>query len=154
MATARDFPTAFARAERAAGRPLPARGVAFLSVRDADKTALVPLAAALAGLGFGLIATTGTARALAAAGLDVVETPKGEPVVELIGRRRCDLVVNTPEGSHARSDGYRIREAALTARIPCVTTLAGAAAAVHAIAASRREGTVSLQERLLEAVTA
>jgi carbamoyl-phosphate synthase large subunit len=154
MATARDFPTAFGRAERAAGRPLPTRGVAFLSVRDEDKTALVPLAAALAGLGFGIVATTGTARALAAAGLDVVETPKGEPVVELIGRRRCDLVVNTPEGSHARSDGYRIRDAALTARIPCITTLAGAAAAVHAIAASRREGTVSLQERLLEAVTA
>jgi len=154
MATARDFPTAFARAERAAGRPLPSQGVAFLSVRDADKTALVPLAAALAGLGFGLIATTGTARALAAAGLNVTETPKGEPVVDLIGRRRCDLVVNTPEGSHARSDGYRIREAALTARIPCITTLAGAAAAVHAIAASRREGTVSLQERLVEAVTA
>ena len=57
MASARDFPTAFAKAERAAGRPLPSHGTAFLSVRDADKPALVPIAAALAGLGFTLVST-------------------------------------------------------------------------------------------------
>jgi carbamoyl-phosphate synthase large subunit len=56
--------------------------------------------------------------------------------------------VNTPFGSGARSDGYRIREAALGARVPCVTTLAGAAAAVHAIANARSEAAVSLQERI------
>ena len=68
MASARDFPTAFAKAERAAGRPLPSHGTAFLSVRDADKPALVPVAAALAGLGFELVATGGTAGALARRG--------------------------------------------------------------------------------------
>nr|MBA3717774.1 carbamoyl-phosphate synthase large subunit [Actinomycetota bacterium] len=68
MATAADFPTAFAKAERAAGRPLPIEGTVFLSVRDADKPAAVPVAAALAGLGFRLLATGGTAQALAAAG--------------------------------------------------------------------------------------
>jgi carbamoyl-phosphate synthase large subunit len=153
MASARDFPTAFAKAERAAGRPLPSHGTAFLSVRDADKPALVPIAAALAGLGFELISTGGTADALRAAGLGVHEIEKGRPVVDLIRTRGCDLVVNTPQGRNARSDGYAIREAALAARIPCITTPSGAAAAVHAIASARREGTLSLQERIeVEAV--
>src|SRR5260221_299959 len=70
MASASDLPTAFAKAERAAGRPLPTSGTAFLSVRDADKPAVVPVAAALAGLGFKLLPTDGTARTLQAAGLE------------------------------------------------------------------------------------
>jgi carbamoyl-phosphate synthase large subunit len=148
MASARDFPTAFAKAERAAGRPLPAGGTAFISVRDADKPAIVPIAAALAALGFELVSTGGTAAALRADGLDVREIDKGRPVVELIRTRACSLVVNTPQGGNARRDGYAIREAALVARIPCVTTLSGAAAAVHAIAAARREGALSLQDRI------
>jgi carbamoyl-phosphate synthase large subunit len=154
MASARDFPTAFAKAERAAGRPLPTSGAAFLSVRDPDKPALVSIAAALAGLGFELIATDGTATALAAAGLTVTSVRKvaeegeGATVVDLIRRGRCDLVINTPEGANARSDGYRIREAALVSRVPCITTVSGAAAAVHAIASARAEGALSLQERL------
>ena len=153
MASARDFPTAFAKAERAAGRPLPSHGTAFLSVRNADKTQLVPVAAALAGLGFELVATAGTAGVLRSAGLDVDEIEKGKPVVDMIRKRRFDLVVNTPEGGNARSDGYAIREAALTTRIPCITTLSGAAIAVHAIAAARREDALSLQERIeVEAV--
>ncbi|HZR92058.1 MAG TPA: carbamoyl-phosphate synthase large subunit [Gaiellaceae bacterium] len=153
MASASDFATAFAKAERAAGRPLPVRGTAFLSVRDEDKGALVPVARGLAQLGFRLVATTGTATALAAAGIDVQAVAKvseaapGPTVVDLIRRRKCDLVVNTPQGSAARSDGYRIREAALAARVPCVTTIAGAAAAVEAIANARCEVTRSLQER-------
>ncbi|HXG75112.1 MAG TPA: carbamoyl-phosphate synthase large subunit, partial [Gaiellaceae bacterium] len=76
MASAGDLPTALAKAERAAGRPLPTSGTAFLSVRDEDKPALVPIAAALAGLGFALVATEGTARTLRAAGLAVREVAK------------------------------------------------------------------------------
>jgi carbamoyl-phosphate synthase large subunit len=155
MASAADLPTAFAKAERAAGRPLPTSGTAFLSVREADKPAVVPVAAALAGLGFRLVATAGTATTLRAAGIEVetiakvTEAADGEPtVVDLIRRRRCDLVVNTPQGSGARADGYLIREAALVARVPCITTLSGAAAAVHAIANARTEIATSLQERL------
>ena len=148
MASAADLPTAFAKAERAAGRPLPTSGTAFLSVHDADKPALVPVAAALAGLGFALVATEGTARTLAAAGLEVDSLEKGATVVDLVRRRRCDLVVNTPHGSHARADGYLIREAALVARVPCITTLSGAAAAVHAIGNARAEAALSLQERI------
>jgi carbamoyl-phosphate synthase large subunit len=124
-------------------------------VRDADKDAAVALARRLAGLGFSLLATTGTAGSLAAAGLTVTrvrkvseEAGEGPTVVDLVRRGRCDLVINSPAGSGARSDGYRIREAALVARVPCVTTLAGAAAAVDAIAGARREQALSLQERV------
>jgi carbamoyl-phosphate synthase large subunit len=154
MATAEDLPTAFAKAERAAGRRLPNAGTAFLTVRDADKQNAVPVAAALAGLGFRLTATSGTAQTLAGAGLDVEIVDKGQPVVDLIRRGRVDLVVNTPQGRGARSDGYAIREAALVARVPCITTLSGASAAVHAIAHARTEIAKSLQERIDEARTA
>jgi carbamoyl-phosphate synthase large subunit len=154
MASAADFPTAFAKAERAAGRPLPAGGRAFLSVADGDKAAAVGLARRLSEVGFALLATTGTAAAVAQAGIPVMRVRKvseeGEDatVVDLVRRGRCDLVVNTPAGSGARSDGYRIREAALVARVPCVTTLAGAAAAVEAIAGAGHEEALSLQERV------
>jgi carbamoyl-phosphate synthase large subunit len=154
MASARDLPTAFAKAERAAGRPLPTTGTVFLSVRDADKSALVPVAAALAGLGFHLVATNGTAATLEAAGLEierirkVTEAGLGSTVVDLVRRGRCDLVINTPQGRGARSDGYAIREAALVNRVPCITTISGAAAAVHAIASARTEIALSLQERI------
>ncbi|TML03882.1 MAG: carbamoyl-phosphate synthase large subunit [Actinobacteria bacterium] len=154
MASAADLPTAFAKAERAAGRPLPTTGTAFLSVRDADKRAVVRVASALGDLGFKLLATSGTADTLAAAGLEVERVRKvteqggGASVVDLIRRGRCNLVVNTPQGSGARTDGYLIREAALVARVPCITTLSGAAAAVHAIANARSEESLSLQERI------
>jgi carbamoyl-phosphate synthase large subunit len=155
MASAGDLPTALAKAERAAGRPLPTSGTAFLSVRDEDKPAAVAVAAALAGLGFDLVATEGTARTLHAAGLAVEEIAKvadaadeEETVVDLVRNARCDLIVNTPQGSGARADGYLIREAALVARVPCITTISGAAAAVHAIANARAESALSLQERI------
>ena len=152
MASAADLPTAFAKAERAAGRPLPVTGTAFLSVRDADKRAVVQVAGGLAGLGFKLLATAGTADTLAAAGLEVERVRKvteegdGPTVVDLIRRGRCNLVINTPQGSGARTDGYLIREAALVARVPCITTLSGATAAVDAIANARSEESLSLQE--------
>jgi carbamoyl-phosphate synthase large subunit len=155
MTSAADLPTAFAKAERAAGRPLPRDGAVFLSVRDSDKASSVPVAAAFAGLGFQLYATGGTARTLRSAGLDVEEVRKvSEPgsapsVVDLIRRGRCNLVVNTPDlGPEPREDGYLIREAALTARVPCITTIAAATAAVHAIANARVETALSLQERI------
>ncbi len=152
MASAADLPTAFAKAERAAGRPLPVTGTAFLSVRDVDKRAVVQVAGALAELGFKLLATAGTADTLAAAGLEVERVRKvteegdGPTVVDLIRRGRCNLVINTPQGSGARTDGYLIREAALVARVPCITTLSGATAAVDAIANARSEESLSLQE--------
>src|SRR5215212_9799415 len=151
MASAKDFATAFAKAERAAGRALPTTGTAFVTVRDADKAAVVPVARDLARLGFELVATGGTARVLAAAGVAVTGIDKGAAVVDLVRRRRVSLVVNTPEGRNARRDGYAIREAATIARVPCITTLAGARAAVEAIARARDEETLSLQERHAQA---
>jgi carbamoyl-phosphate synthase large subunit len=155
MASAADLPTALAKAERAAGRPLPMDGTAFLSVRDADKPAAVEVAASLSRLGFRLVATVGTAHALAAAGIavdhvrKVTEAGEGPTVVDLVRRGHCDLVLNTPFGeAGARSDGYLIREAALAARVPCITTMAGARAAVHAIADARGDLALSLQERI------
>jgi carbamoyl-phosphate synthase large subunit len=155
MASAADLSTALDKAERAAGRRLPRSGSVFISVREPDKTSAVAIAATLAGLGFELYATEGTAATLAAAGIEVEavrklsEANEGEPtVVDLIRRGRCDLVINTPEGRDARSDGYAIREAAMVQRIPCITTLSGAAAAVHAIATARAEQAVSLQDRI------
>ncbi|HEU0247171.1 MAG TPA: hypothetical protein VFR38_08810, partial [Gaiellaceae bacterium] len=134
---------------------LPSSGTAFLSVRNEDKPAAVAVAAALAGLGFELVATEGTGRTLRAAGLDIEVIAKladaedeEETVVDLVRSGRCDLVINTPQGSGARADGYLIREAALVARVPCVTTISGAAAAVHAIANARAESALSLQERI------
>jgi carbamoyl-phosphate synthase large subunit len=155
MASAADLPTALAKAERAAGRPLPIEGTAFLSVRDADKPAAVEVATSLSKLGFRLVATVGTAHALAAAGIavehvrKVTEAGEGPTVVDLVRRGHCDLVLNTPfGGSGPRSDGYLIREAALAARVPCITTIAGAKAAVTAIADARGDLAVSLQERI------
>jgi carbamoyl-phosphate synthase large subunit len=150
MASGADFATAFAKAERAAGRALPTSGTVFLSVRNEDKEALLPVAAALAGLGFRLVATQRTARVLAAAGLSVEGVPKDGAIIEWIRAGRCDLVVNTPNRTkQARTDGYRIREASLATRIPCITTIPGAAAAVHAIARARtEEPALSLQERI------
>jgi carbamoyl-phosphate synthase large subunit len=155
MASAADLPTALAKAERAAGRPLPTDGTAFLSVRDADKPAAIEVAESLSRLGFRLVATAGTAHSLAGAGIavervrKVTERGEGPTVVDLVRRGHCDLVLNTPFGNEgARSDGYLIREAALAARVPCITTIAGARAAVHAIADARGDLAVSLQERI------
>ncbi|MEZ5099839.1 MAG: carbamoyl-phosphate synthase large subunit [Thermoleophilia bacterium] len=153
MASAADMATAFAKAERAAGRPLPTRGTAFLSVRDEDKPAACELGRRLSAVGFALRATTGTAYALASAGVPVERVRKvsepgtGPTVVDLIRRGHCDLVVNSPAGLGARADGAQIRQAALVARVPCVTTLAGASACVEAIERAGSEVAVSLQER-------
>ena len=101
----------------------------FLSVRDADKPAATMLAALLQSLGFELVATSGTARALQRIGIPVRRVAKvteGSPnVVDLIRAGEIDLVINTPAGRGARTDGYEIRAAAIAHGIPCITTLAG-----------------------------
>jgi carbamoyl-phosphate synthase large subunit len=145
-----DFATAFAKAERAAGRPLPSGGRVFLSVCDRDKPAATMIAALLRQLGFDLVATSGTARALRRVGIPVETVRKvteGSPhVVDLIRRGAVDLIVNTPVGRGARSDGYEIRQAAIANRIPCITTLAGASAAVQSMAQARTVQPRALQE--------
>jgi len=84
------------------------------------------------------------------AGYDVLSAANGREALSRLHdcEGRCDLILNTPQGSGARADGYLIREAALAARVPCITTISGAAAAVHAIANARAETALSLQERI------
>ena len=132
MASAADLPTALAKAERAAGRPLPMEGTAFLSVRDADKPALVEVADSLSKLGFRLVATSGHRESARDARIavehvrKVTEPGEGATVVDLVRRGHCDLVINTPSAARVRAaDGYLIREAALAARVPCITTMDG-----------------------------
>ena len=136
-----DFPTAFGKAQRAAGAGLPADGTVFISVTDTDKPAATQLAARFHDLGFSVVATGGTARAISGMGIPVETIYKlgeGSPnVVDLIEEARCDLVINTPTGSGARTDGYEIRSASVRRGIPCITTMTGASAAVRAITAER-----------------
>jgi carbamoyl-phosphate synthase large subunit len=142
MAVAENFPQAFAKAQTAAGSPLPVEGTVFLSVCDSDKSAVTILGQRLLGLGFKILATRGTARALQSLGVPTIEVNKvtegGPHVVDLIEEGRVDLIVNTPLGRGARSDGYEIRRTAIEHGVPCITTMAGASAAVSAIEASRR----------------
>ena len=106
---------------------------------DTDKSAATILGQRLQSLGFVIFATRGTARALQSLGVPAREVNKvfeGEPhIVSLIEAGYVDFVVNTPFGRGARSDGHEIRQAALRRGIPCITTLAGASAAVSAIEA-------------------
>jgi carbamoyl-phosphate synthase large subunit len=152
MGIAADFPTAFGKAQAAAGVSLPAEGSVFISVTDTDKPAATQIAARFHDLGFDVVATGGTAQAISGMGVPVKRVNKlgeGSPhVVDLIRERRCDLVINTPTGSGARSDGLEIRTASVRHSVPCVTTMTGASAAVRAIAAQvEREAEVrSLQE--------
>ncbi len=147
-----DFPTAFGKAQAAAGAALPESGTVFISVTDTDKAAATQLATRFHDLGFSVVATSGTAQAISRMGIPVKTIKKlgeGSPhVVDLIENRQCDLLINTPTGSGARIDGNEIRASAIRHGIPCVTTLTGASAAGRAIAANLQGPgeVVSLQE--------
>jgi carbamoyl-phosphate synthase large subunit len=160
MGIARDFPTAFAKAQAAAGAALPSGGTAFVTVTDSDKPGAVAVAQTLHDLGFRIVATRGTKEAIERMGIPATMLKKigeGSPnVVEWIENGEVDLVVNTPTGSGARSDGWEIRRAAVARGIPCLTTLSGGLAAVRAIAAARHGAAevLSLQEIHGERVTA
>jgi carbamoyl-phosphate synthase large subunit len=137
MGIAADFPTAFGKAQAAAGVTLPREGTIFISVTDSDKPAATQLAVHFNDLGFKVIATSGTAQAISAMGVPVRKINKiaeGSPhVVDCIRGGEVDLVINTPTGSGARADGYEIRTAAVRHGIPCLTTMTGASAASRAI---------------------
>ncbi len=152
MGIARDFPTAFAKAQAAAGARLPREGTVFISVADRDKSAATGIAIQLHDLGFKITATGGTAKALNRMGVPAQPINKigqGSPhVVDWIERGEVGLVINTPVGTGARADGYEIRAAAVARKIPCITTMSGAVAAARAIAAAAHgePDVISLQE--------
>ena len=152
MGVARDFPTAFAKAQAAAGAALPDGGTAFITVTDSDKAGAVAIAQTLHDLGFKIVATRGTREALERMGVPATELMKvgeGSPnVVDMIESGEVTLVVNTPTGSGARTDGWEIRRSAVARSVPCLTTLAGGLAAVRAISSARHgeAEVLSLQE--------
>jgi carbamoyl-phosphate synthase large subunit len=153
MGIARDFPTAFAKAQAAAGAALPLGGTVFLTVTDSDKAAVHAIAGPLHDRGFRIVATEGTATTIRSMGVPCETLKKigdGHPhVVDWIESGQVDLVINTPTGSGARSDGWEIRRAATLRGVPCITTMSGGVAAARAIARAVDTGAaevLSLQE--------
>jgi carbamoyl-phosphate synthase large subunit len=153
MGIARDFPTAFAKAQAAAGSPLPSAGTAFITVTDSDKPGVFAVAQILHDSGFRIVATRGTAEAISRMGVPAQRINKigeGSPhVVDWIERGDVNLIVNTPTGSGARGDGWEIRRSAVAHGIPCLTTLSAGVSAARAIAQAIRLGepeVLSLQE--------
>ena len=142
MGVADSFGEAFAKAQAAAGQVLPTSGRVFISANDRDKPFVAEVAQRFVELGFSLVATHGTAKILEDAGLQVERVYKvkeGRPnVVDLIKGERLHLIVNTPHGIDPWFDEKAIRRAAVTARIPTITTLSAARAACEGIAALQR----------------
>ncbi|MES2493303.1 MAG: carbamoyl-phosphate synthase large subunit, partial [Pseudomonadota bacterium] len=141
MGLDKDFATAFAKAQLGAGVRLPDSGVIFVSVKDSDKPCILPAAQKLVALGFSLIATGGTQRYLAEAGVPVTRVNKvaeGRPhIVDRIVDGDVAMIFNTTEGWQSLKDSQSIRMAALSAKVPYSTTASAAVAAVEAIAALR-----------------
>jgi carbamoyl-phosphate synthase large subunit len=135
------FGLAFLKSQLAADNSLPAGGAVLLTVNDADKPAVAPLARRFADLGFRLVATRGTAAYLEGLGIAVAPALKvheGRPhCADLILNGEVQLLVNTPLGKHAQADDERLRQAAIASRVPYTTTLSAASAACEAIAARR-----------------
>jgi carbamoyl-phosphate synthase large subunit len=142
MGVADNFGEAFAKAQIAAGQKLPTQGTLFVSVTDHDKPHVAEVARKFADMGFKLVATAGTADVIEEAGMAcdrVYKVKEGRPnVVDLIKGDRIQLIVNTPQGPDPFFDEKAIRRAAVTARIPTITTLAAARAAAEGIAALQR----------------
>jgi carbamoyl-phosphate synthase large subunit len=132
-----DFGRAFAKAEMGAGEKLPLQGTVFVSMSDRDKALVVDVVKEFINLGFNVIATQGTRQFLKEQGLKIepiLKLHEGRPhVLDAIKNQQIQLIINTPSGEEARTDGQLIRRTALAYKIPIITTIAGARATVAAI---------------------
>jgi carbamoyl-phosphate synthase large subunit len=140
MGIDRDFRKAYVKSQLAAGSPLPTSGKVFLSVKNRDKRAVLQIAKRLAEMGFALVATAGTAKALARQGMAVdmihkVAEGYRPNIVDLMKRGEIALVFNTPEDGRARKDSSILRRTAVMQKIPYYTTVDGAQAAIGGIEA-------------------
>jgi carbamoyl-phosphate synthase large subunit len=147
-----DLGLAFAKSQLASQWPLPTAGNVFISVKDSDKPNVIAVAREYAQLGFGIIATAGTADQLAVAGLEITKVFKigeGRPnVLDLVKNGQIQFIINTPSGKTPRQDEVKIRTAALAQRIPIMTTVRAASASAKGIRSLQKGGMTvkSLQE--------
>ena len=139
MGIHKDFPIAFAKAQIAAGAKMPLQGKVFISMAASHKHRIIESARKLQALGYQIVGTSGTARVLQDAGLEVEVVRKlqeGRPnLLDLMANCEIQLIFNTPSGKGARTDEGRIRAASVAYGVPCVTTLPGCLAMVEALAA-------------------
>ncbi len=137
MGTGRTFGEAYAKAQAGAGVVLPRQGVCFISVRERDKPFAAPLARDLIARGFEIVATEGTAKALAAEDIPcrkVLKVREGRPhIVDMIKNDEIDLIVNTTEGKHAVRESRSIRREAVARKVTYYTTVAAARATCEAM---------------------
>ena len=153
MGIGRNFAIAFAKGQLGAGVNLPESGRIFVSVTDRHKERVVEVARQLKELGYQILSTSGTAKRLQEAGIEVERVKKiieGHPnLIDVMKNEEVDLIINTPSGKGARTDEGSIRAAAVQHGIPCITTIQAAEAAVQAMTALRSEQmeVESLQER-------
>ncbi|MFQ5957197.1 MAG: carbamoyl phosphate synthase large subunit, partial [Candidatus Brocadiales bacterium] len=156
MGLDRNFGRAYAKSQMGQDGSLPTAGTVFVSVKNRDKPCAINIAKTLHGLGFRIMATRGTARAIAQEGIpvkDVLKVIEGSPnVVDYLKKGEIQLVINTTEGNIAEKDSYSIRRTALVYHIPYFTTLSGASAATKGIEALIKETleVKSLQEYYVE----
>ena len=138
-----NYGLAFAKSQAAAGGPLPKTGTVLFSLRERDRAQALPVAKAFQSMGYGLMGTEGTYLYLKEKGLDIQPVKKiaeGRPnVLDVIKNREVVMVVNTPHGHRARSDGFQIRRTALLSNVPLVTTYAAARAVVEGLEKSREK---------------
>jgi carbamoyl-phosphate synthase large subunit len=143
MGVGNNFGEAFSKAQLSAGTPLPEKGTVFISVNDRYKSEVIAIGKRFAELGFELVGTRGTARLLEGAGLNcrvVLKVNEGRPnAVDLLKAGAIQLVVYTTTGALSFEDEKSIRRAAITYRVPCITTMSGARATVEAIASRLRD---------------
>ncbi|HYJ80885.1 MAG TPA: carbamoyl-phosphate synthase large subunit [Longimicrobiaceae bacterium] len=147
------FGMAFAKAQISAGMELPSEGAVVITVNDRDKPTVTPVARRLHDMGFGIVATDGTARYLRSRGIpceSVFKVNEGRPdLVDRMISGEVALLVNTPLGKRSQFDDYAMRRAAIQYKVPYITTISAASAAADAISAlrSRRREVRSIQER-------
>ena len=143
MGVGENFGEAFAKAQLSAGTPLPKAGTVFISVNDRHKADIAQLAKRFAEFGFQIVATRGTAAAIGALGVKcktVFKVNEGRPnAVDLIKANGMNMIIYTTTGAHSFSDEKALRRAAVTHRIPCITTLSAAKAAAEAVASHHRD---------------
>ena len=141
MGVGASFPVAYAKTREAIDYEMPAEGTVFISVRDADKRAIAPVAFSLAQMGYRILATRGTAKTLRAAGIACEVTKRvgeGHPNVhDVLSAGGISFIINTPHGHDSHGDGALLRSEAASRGITNVTTLSGATALLQSLAVLR-----------------